>query len=60
MFPNPPGLLRLGHSDGLRELIWWPGSNATAVWAAKLGLNLQSSTLKNDETGEAFHVQQTT
>jgi hypothetical protein len=35
-----------------------PGSNATAVWAAKLGMNLQSSTLKNDETGEAFHVQQ--
>jgi alkanesulfonate monooxygenase SsuD/methylene tetrahydromethanopterin reductase-like flavin-dependent oxidoreductase (luciferase family) len=31
---------------------------ATAVWAAKLGFNLQSSTLKNDETGEAFHVQQ--
>ena len=24
----------------------------------KLGMNLQSSTLKNDETGEAFHVQQ--
>src|SRR6185295_877904 len=32
--------------------------NATAVWAAKLGMNLQSSTLKNDETGEPFHVQQ--
>jgi alkanesulfonate monooxygenase SsuD/methylene tetrahydromethanopterin reductase-like flavin-dependent oxidoreductase (luciferase family) len=28
------------------------------VWAAQLGLNLQSSTLKDDETGEAFHVQQ--
>ena len=60
MFPNPPGLLRLEpHSEGLRERIWWgAGSNATAVWAAKLGMNLQSSTLKNDETGEAFHVQQ--
>ncbi len=60
MFPNPPGLLRLEpHSDGLRNRIWWgAGSNATAVWAAKLGVNLQSSTLKNDETGEAFHVQQ--
>src|ERR1700721_159094 len=34
------------------------GSNATAVWAAKLGVNLQSSTLKDDETGEPFHVQQ--
>ncbi|MFG1287953.1 LLM class flavin-dependent oxidoreductase [Xanthobacter versatilis] len=60
MFPNPPGLLRLEpHSDGLRERIWWgASSNATAVWAAKLGLNLQSSTLKNDETGEPFHIQQ--
>ena len=60
MFANPPGLLRLEpHSRGLRERIWWgAGSNATAVWAAKLGLNLQSSTLKNDETGEPFHIQQ--
>jgi len=60
MFPNPPGLLRIEpHSEGLRERIWWgSGSNATAVWAAKLGMNLQSSTLKDDETGEAFHVQQ--
>src|SRR6478736_1959807 len=60
MFPNPPGLLRLEpHAEGLRERIWWgAGSNATAVWAAKHGMNLQSSTLKNDETGEAFHVQQ--
>jgi len=60
MFPNPPGLLRLEpHSDGLRDRIWWgAGSNATAIWAAKLGMNLQSSTLKNDETGEAFHLQQ--
>jgi alkanesulfonate monooxygenase SsuD/methylene tetrahydromethanopterin reductase-like flavin-dependent oxidoreductase (luciferase family) len=60
MFPNPPGLLRLEpYSDGLRERIWWgAGSNATAGWAAKLGMNLQSSTLKDDETGEPFHVQQ--
>jgi alkanesulfonate monooxygenase SsuD/methylene tetrahydromethanopterin reductase-like flavin-dependent oxidoreductase (luciferase family) len=60
MFPNPPGLLRPEpHAPGLRERIWWgAGSNATAVWAAKLGVNLQSSTLKDDETGEPFHVQQ--
>jgi alkanesulfonate monooxygenase SsuD/methylene tetrahydromethanopterin reductase-like flavin-dependent oxidoreductase (luciferase family) len=60
MFPNPPGMLRLEpHSEGLRERIWWgAGSDATAVWAAKIGMNLQSSTLKNDETGEPFHVQQ--
>ena len=60
MFPNPPGLLRLEpHSEGLRERIWWgAASDATAVWAAKLGMHLQSSTLKVDETGEPFHVQQ--
>jgi alkanesulfonate monooxygenase SsuD/methylene tetrahydromethanopterin reductase-like flavin-dependent oxidoreductase (luciferase family) len=60
MFPNPPGLLRLEpHSSGLRDRIWWgAGSNATAIWAAKLGMNLQSSTLKNNETGEPFHIQQ--
>ena len=60
MFPNPPGLLRLEpYSAGLRERIWWgAGSNATADWAAKLGMNLQSSTLKIDESGKPFHVQQ--
>jgi len=60
MFPNPPGLLRIEpHSDGLRDRIWWgAGSNATAAWAAQLGMNLQSSTLKFDETGEPFHIQQ--
>ena len=60
MFPNPPGLLRIEpHSEGLRERIWWgAGTNATAEWAAKLGMNLQSSTLKIDESGKPFHVQQ--
>ncbi|MEP0324261.1 LLM class flavin-dependent oxidoreductase [Bauldia litoralis] len=60
MFPNPPGRLRVEpHSEGLRERIWWgSATNATAEWAAKLGMNLQSSTLKFDETGEPFHVQQ--
>ncbi|MCK9908292.1 LLM class flavin-dependent oxidoreductase [Microbacteriaceae bacterium K1510] len=60
MFPNPPGLLRLEpFSEGLRERIWWgAGTNATAEWAAKLGMNLQSSTLKIDESGKPFHVQQ--
>ncbi|HUB47838.1 MAG TPA: LLM class flavin-dependent oxidoreductase [Acetobacteraceae bacterium] len=60
MFRNPPGLLRLEpYSEGLRDRIWWGScSNATAVWAAKLGMNLQASTLKNDETGKPFHVQQ--
>src|ERR1700736_6374365 len=60
MFPNPPGLLRLEpHSDGLRERIWWgAASNATAVWAAENGMNLQSSTLKFDKSGNPFHIQQ--
>jgi alkanesulfonate monooxygenase SsuD/methylene tetrahydromethanopterin reductase-like flavin-dependent oxidoreductase (luciferase family) len=60
MFPNPPGLLRLEpHSDGLRERIWWgSSSDDTARWAARLGMNLQCSTLKTDETGEPLHVQQ--
>lgn len=60
MFSNPPGLLRIEpHSEGLRDRIWWgSGSNATAAWAATLGMNLQSSTLKDDESGEPLHVQQ--
>ena len=61
MFPNPPGLLRLEpFAPGLRERIWWgAGSNATAVRAAELGMNLMSSTLKWDESGQPLHVQQT-
>ena len=35
-----------------------PATNATAEWAAKLGMNLQSSTLKVDESGKPFHIQQ--
>jgi alkanesulfonate monooxygenase SsuD/methylene tetrahydromethanopterin reductase-like flavin-dependent oxidoreductase (luciferase family) len=60
MFPNPPGLLRVEpHSAGLRDRIWWgSSSNATARWAATIGMNLQSSTLKDDESGEPLHVQQ--
>jgi alkanesulfonate monooxygenase SsuD/methylene tetrahydromethanopterin reductase-like flavin-dependent oxidoreductase (luciferase family) len=60
MFPNPPGLLRLEpYSEGLRDRIWWgSATNATAAWAAKLGMNLQTSTLKFDETGEPLHIQQ--
>ena len=60
MFPNPSGLLRLEpHSPGLRDRIWWgAGSTATAVWAAKAGMHLMSSTLVFDESGEPLHVQQ--
>ena len=60
MFPNPPGLLRLEpFAAGLRDRIWWgAATDATAVWAAELGMNLQSSTLKFDESGEPLHIQQ--
>jgi alkanesulfonate monooxygenase SsuD/methylene tetrahydromethanopterin reductase-like flavin-dependent oxidoreductase (luciferase family) len=60
MFTNPPGPLRLEpYSAGLRDRIWWgSASNATAQWAARLGMNLQTSTLKFDETGEPLHIQQ--
>jgi len=60
MFPNPEGLLPLEpHSQGLRERIWWgAASNATAIWAAENGMFLQSSTLKFDESGKPFHIQQ--
>jgi alkanesulfonate monooxygenase SsuD/methylene tetrahydromethanopterin reductase-like flavin-dependent oxidoreductase (luciferase family) len=60
MFPNPPGLLRPEpYSEGLRDRIWWgAGSDATARWAARQGMHLMSSTLKEDESGEPFHVQQ--
>jgi alkanesulfonate monooxygenase SsuD/methylene tetrahydromethanopterin reductase-like flavin-dependent oxidoreductase (luciferase family) len=60
MFPNPPGLLRLKpYSEGLRDRIWWGCRlERHGDLGGKLGMNLQSSTLKNDETGEPFHVQQ--
>jgi alkanesulfonate monooxygenase SsuD/methylene tetrahydromethanopterin reductase-like flavin-dependent oxidoreductase (luciferase family) len=60
MFPNPPGLLRVEpYSEGLRERIWWgAATNATAEWAAKLGMHMQSSTLKIVENDKPFHVQQ--
>src|SRR6201985_3325101 len=60
MFQNPPGLLRVEpHSAGLRDRIWWGASSqATARWAAEMGMNLQSSTLVDHESQEPFHVQQ--
>lgn len=61
MFPNAhPGPLALEpQSPGLRDRIWWgASSDATARWAAEVGVNLQSSTLKLHESDEPFHVQQ--
>jgi len=60
MFPNPPGMLRIEpYSKGLRQRIWWgAASDVTARWSAQEGMHLMSSTLKTDESGEPFHVQQ--
>lgn len=61
MFPNPyPGPLGIEpQSPGLRDRIWWgSASTATATWAGQIGMNLMSSTLKVDENGRPFHVQQ--
>lgn len=42
-------------SPGLRERIWWgSGSGATASWAGKLGMNLQSSTVLIEDSGIPF------
>jgi alkanesulfonate monooxygenase SsuD/methylene tetrahydromethanopterin reductase-like flavin-dependent oxidoreductase (luciferase family) len=42
-------------SPGLADRIWWgSGSRATGVWAARLGVNLQSSTLLTEDTGVPF------
>ncbi|MGH3226088.1 MAG: LLM class flavin-dependent oxidoreductase, partial [Streptosporangiaceae bacterium] len=60
MFPNPPGLLRVEpYAQGLGDRIWWgAASQRTATWAAGLGMNLQSSTLINNESDKPFHLQQ--
>jgi alkanesulfonate monooxygenase SsuD/methylene tetrahydromethanopterin reductase-like flavin-dependent oxidoreductase (luciferase family) len=42
-------------SEGLPERIWWgAGTRATAVWTAEQGMNLMSSTLLSEDTGEPF------
>jgi alkanesulfonate monooxygenase SsuD/methylene tetrahydromethanopterin reductase-like flavin-dependent oxidoreductase (luciferase family) len=42
-------------SPGLRDRIWWgSGTRRTAVWTAEQGMNLMSSTLLTEDTGESF------
>jgi alkanesulfonate monooxygenase SsuD/methylene tetrahydromethanopterin reductase-like flavin-dependent oxidoreductase (luciferase family) len=42
-------------SPGLSERIWWgAGTRETAVWAAREGMNLMSSTLLTEDTGVPF------
>lgn len=49
-------LLRIEpQSPGLSERIWWgAGSRGTAIWAARQGMNLMSSTLLTEDTGVPF------
>lgn len=43
-------------SPGLRDRIWWgAGSRETAEQTGRLGLNLMSSTLLTEATGQPFH-----
>jgi alkanesulfonate monooxygenase SsuD/methylene tetrahydromethanopterin reductase-like flavin-dependent oxidoreductase (luciferase family) len=49
------GLAIQPQSPGLASRIWWgSGTRATAQWAAREGLNLQSSTLLSEDTGVPF------
>ena len=49
------GLAIQPQSPGLADRIWWgSGTRATAQWAARVGLNLQSSTLLSEDTGVPF------
>lgn len=43
------------HSPGLDQRIWWgAGSRETAEWAGTQGVNLMSSTLLTEATGDSF------
>jgi alkanesulfonate monooxygenase SsuD/methylene tetrahydromethanopterin reductase-like flavin-dependent oxidoreductase (luciferase family) len=49
------GLAIQPQSPGLRDRIWWgSGTFSTGRWAAGIGMNLQSSTLLSEETGQPF------
>jgi alkanesulfonate monooxygenase SsuD/methylene tetrahydromethanopterin reductase-like flavin-dependent oxidoreductase (luciferase family) len=49
------GLTVQPQSAGLADRIWWgSGTRATGQWAAKMGMNLQSSTLLSEDTGVPF------
>jgi alkanesulfonate monooxygenase SsuD/methylene tetrahydromethanopterin reductase-like flavin-dependent oxidoreductase (luciferase family) len=47
------------HSPGLRSRVWWgAGSRDTAEWAGRMGVNLMSSTLLTEATGQPFDLLQ--
>ncbi|HMS37602.1 MAG TPA: LLM class flavin-dependent oxidoreductase [Arachnia sp.] len=53
----PPGRLSIEpRSATLPEHIWWgSGSRDSAEWAGRMGLNMMSSTLLTEATGQPFH-----
>lgn len=52
-FPGGQRLPVQPHSPGLDRRIWWgAGTRDTAVWAAQQGVNLMSSTLVTEATGQ--------
>ncbi len=54
-FPGGQRLPIYPHSRGLARRIWWgAGTRETAEWAAGHGVNLMSSTLLTEATGEEF------
>ncbi|GAA2178891.1 LLM class flavin-dependent oxidoreductase [Leucobacter tardus] len=57
---GPAGRLAIEpRSPGLRDRIWWgAGSIDTAEWTGRQGLNLMSSTLLTEATGEPLDVLQ--
>ncbi|MHA3722972.1 LLM class flavin-dependent oxidoreductase [Leucobacter sp. HY1910] len=57
---GPAGKLAIEpHSPGLRDRIWWgAGSTPTAIQTGEMGLNMMSSTLLTEATGEPFHILQ--
>jgi len=43
------------HSPGLRSRIWWgAGNSESAAWAGRVGVNLMSSTLLTEASGQPF------
>ena len=54
--PGATGYQRIEpHSPGLRSRIWWgAGNSESAAWAGTVGVNLMSSTLLTEASGQPF------
>jgi alkanesulfonate monooxygenase SsuD/methylene tetrahydromethanopterin reductase-like flavin-dependent oxidoreductase (luciferase family) len=55
-FGGGTGMQRIEpHSPGLRSRIWWgAGNSESAAWAGRIGVNLMSSTLLTEASGQPF------